>query len=399
MAARASTLAATAVSAKGRPMTTTSMRQATHRLRSLARTAVAAAVLVTGALAIPQPAGAGMAPDVVFIGVRGSGQAGPGTPGWTPTKADPLGLGPELASAYGRLLREVGKRRNVDAVSIPYAASHVNKLLTNRAEYFRGLNAGVRELTAELGRQAQQHPRARFVLAGYSQGAMVVHRVLHQLDDSRSGRQTLDRLDAALLVGDGDRVRNERSVLHFHGKAPGNQGVGLSFRAQSGSRDEKFDKRLGARVLQVCNAHDIVCDFPNASVAVHQSYVGNPALTAAVERTARTILLTPKAPAFVFIPATAGVPVRRQLTADVVGQLEWGVTPPSTMPAGLRLSSSGLISGTPRSTPAWNTDTHIRVRRTAGTVSSQWVGVTVTWNAANCFPAPGGGGQVCEPVS
>lgn len=383
---------------KGGSMTTASVRQAMHRTRFLGRTAVAAAVFVTGVLAVPQAATAGMAPDIVFIGVRGSGQAGPGTSGWAPTKADPLGLGPELVSAYGRLLKVVEKRRNVEAVSIPYAASHAKKLVTNRAEYFRGLDEGVLKLNAELGRQAQQHPRARFVLAGYSQGAMVVHRVLHQLDDSKTGRQIVDRLDTALLIGDGDRVRDEKSVLYFHGKTPGNQGVGLSFRAQSGSRDEKFDRKLGARVLQVCNAHDIVCDYPNASVAVHVSYVGNPALTDAAERTARNILLTPKAPAFVFVPATAGAPVRRQLTADVAGQLEWGVTPPSTMPAGLRLSSSGLISGTPRSTPAWNTDTHIRVRRTAGTVSSQWVGVTLRWNAANCFPSPSGSGQTCEPV-
>lgn len=384
---------------KGGPMTTASVRQAARLTRFLGTTAVAAAVFVSGVLAIPQAASAGMAPDVVFIGVRGSGQAGPGTPGWAPTQADTLGLGPELASAYGRLLRAVENRRNVDAVSIPYAASDVNKLVTNRAEYFRGLDEGVRKLASELDRQAQRHPRARFVLAGYSQGAMVVHRVLHQLDDSKTGRQIIDRLDTALLIGDGDRVRDEKSILYFHGTTPGNQGVGLSFRAQSGSLDEKFDKKLGARVLQVCNAHDIVCDFPNASIPVHTSYVGNPALTDAVERTARNILLTPKAPAFVFVPATAGVSVRRQLTADVVGQLEWSVTPPSTMPAGLRLSSDGLISGTPRSTPAWNTDTHIQVRRTAGTASSQWVGVTVTWNAAYCFPAPDGSGQICEPVS
>ena len=340
-----------------------------------------------------------MNPDVVFIGVRGSGQSGPGTPGWTPAKTDPLGLGPELASAYGRVLRAVEKRRNVDAVSIAYPAGHVNKLVQNRAEYFRGIEEGVRKLNAEWSRQAKQHPRARFVLAGYSQGAMVVQRVLHQLDDSKAGRQLIDRLDTALLIGDGDRVRDERSVPYFHGKTPGNQGVGLSFRALSGSRDEKFDKKLGARVLHVCNAHDIVCDYPNASVAVHLSYVGNPALTDAAERTARNILLTPKAPAFVFVPAAAGTAVRRQLTADVAGQLEWGVTPPSTMPAGLRLSSSGLLSGTPRTTPPWNTDTQIRVRRSAGPASSEWVGVTLTWNAANCFPTPGGSAQICEPVS
>ena len=60
------------------------------------------------------------------------------------------------------------------------------------------LTPGPRRWASSTRRSSQQCPTSKVVLAGYSQGAMVVHRNLQALAASPN-------LAAVLLVADGDR--------------------------------------------------------------------------------------------------------------------------------------------------------------------------------------------------
>ena len=120
----------------------------------------------------------------------------------------------------------------------------------------------------------QRCPTSKVVLAGYSQGAMVVHRNPHTLDASPN-------LTAALLIADGDRLRwdptiNRGPVVSVPGAG---KGVAQDWPILAHA-PAPLPPTVGARTISVCNLGDAVCDYdPDAedelnpaAVAVHTSY-------------------------------------------------------------------------------------------------------------------------------
>jgi hypothetical protein len=140
--------------------------------------------------------------------------------------------------------------------------------------------------TAALGKQyeafVQQCPTSKVVLAGYSQGAMVVHRNLASLAASPN-------LAAVLLVADGDR-RPEDPTFNL-GTA-----TDIPKRGKGVAQDwpilahapAPLAPELGARTISVCDLNDAVCDYDEDAddskaayarrVAVHTSYARTPGL-------------------------------------------------------------------------------------------------------------------------
>ena len=134
--------------------------------------------------------------------------------------------------------------------------------------------------SAALGKQyeafVQRCPATKVVLAGYSQGAMVVHRNLEAL-------QASPNLAAALLVADGDRLPEDPTL---------NLGTasGIPERGKGAAQDwpilahapAPLSPAMGARTISVCDLGDAVCDYnPDdeetsvayaRGVAIHTSY-------------------------------------------------------------------------------------------------------------------------------
>lgn len=334
--------------------------------------------------------------DVLFLGARGSGEKGPGTPGWSYGLHDPDGLGSTVESAYKGLKQKIGGYRSIEVTSVGYQADSVWTLVKNHDKYFAGLSAGVIWALNYLKAQARACPDQQIVLAGFSQGAMVMHRVLRQLEGTAAGDQILPRLADAILVGDGDQVPHDNQV-RFGSAASGARGVGNAFPKISGWSKVKFPPAVGSRVLSVCNAHDIVCGWTDSNIVkclefgivcpilaktmvkVHESYPGSKPLAAAANRAALDVRAVPlPTPRNVTLTAAVGTAFGHQLQADIgPGRaLQWGLVPPEVMPAGLTLNSGGLISGTP--TADGKSTTLIRVRSVQGGWHSLWVPASVT---------------------
>lgn len=230
--------------------------------------------------------------DVLFLGARGSGQPGPGsTGGWHPTAADPQGVGSTVRASLTRFRSALAGRRSVAVAAVDYPAAPVtaSALLGHDDGYWSGLERGISDARSTLRRQADACPDQRFVLAGYSQGAMVMHRLLRRLESREP--DLLGRVDAAILIGDGDRVAGDRTTKYGSMHRSGS-GVGLSplVVASSGSSGAKLSGSVGRRVLEVCNSNDVVCDFPGQSFAAHRSYRSSKALGRAASRAARLVL-------------------------------------------------------------------------------------------------------------
>jgi Cutinase len=242
---------------------------------------------------------AGECRDVLFVGGRGSGDFGPGSDGWPRgrTKIDHYGLGPDVNEVLDQIKSDVGNVR-FQVESVDYHADRVQTLAHDIPKYFRDLSAGVSWTLKHLQQRAGECPRQPIVLAGYSQGAMVMHRVLHKLGDSSDGHKILARVTAAVLIGDGDQVPHD-SDSRYGTTSLGARGIGLAFRKDSHSSSAKFSRGLKPRVLSVCNNKDLVCDWYSFDlepgnfaygVYVHTHYEGSRPLRRAADQAARDLL-------------------------------------------------------------------------------------------------------------
>ncbi len=334
--------------------------------------------------------------DVLFVGARGSGQDGPGDHGWKPSGSDPYGLGGTVNSVYQRLAGDLGEVRSGHAESVAYAANGVQTLAHAPNQYFANLATGVNSALSILSSQARTCPAEQIVLAGFSQGAMVMHRVLHDLGATAAGRAILARVAAAVLVGDGDEVPHDYQTRYGTASTSA-RGIGQALRTISHSSAAEFSPSMTARVLSVCNNHDLVCGWTNlnllcltdpksclvsftAMTLIHLSYANSKPLLAAADRAAALARDMP-APYPVTLTMHAATAISYQMRADIAAgfTLQWRVTPGAKLPPGLSLSSTGLITGVPQATGTYVTG--VQVRSVRARLHSPWLPVTVTFTS------------------
>lgn len=198
--------------------------------------------------------------DAVFIGARGSGQS----------IDDTDGFGPQVGGARDLYTGGVTDGHRIRYWPVIYPAYDTDLLFTGHVhQYFVGLDQGVDNVAALLKARAKTCPQEHYVLAGYSQGAMVIHRVLWEI---ASGRIPLpmERIDGVIEIADGDRQAGQGG--HRLGTAPDGSGVSLLDTKLSGVRYEARRRAvpasLASRFYSICDFEDIVCDPLDAGVSI-----------------------------------------------------------------------------------------------------------------------------------
>ena len=140
-----------------------------------------------------------------------------------------------------------------------------------------GLPGSVDDGTDAVAKQftafTERCPDTKVVLAGYSQGAMVVHRNLYDLADD-------PHVAAALLIADGDRLPADTTIALGSAVGTADRGMGVaqehSFLASANT--SMLPPAIGARTVSVCDAGDPVCDYDpdakvsDAAIAIHTAY-------------------------------------------------------------------------------------------------------------------------------
>ncbi|MGX9789898.1 cutinase family protein [Mycobacterium sp. MMS18-G62] len=250
-----------------------------RRLGVLASAAAVAGAAFVGLSAGTASAAAGC-PDVHWIGAAGSGER---------TGAELTqngGMGRVIYQSLQELSVQMqNDGRTMTAEAVDYPAVEVPGQDGGVGQWL-GFMGSVDTGTTALGKQyeafVQQCPTSKVVLAGYSQGAMVVHRNLASLEASPN-------LAAVLLIADGDR-RPEDPTLNL-GTASGvpkrGKGVAQDWPILAHA-PAPLSPALGARTISVCNLNDAVCDYDEDAddstaayarrVAVHTSYARSPGL-------------------------------------------------------------------------------------------------------------------------
>jgi hypothetical protein len=243
------------------------------RVFTLASAAAVASAAFVGFSVGTATADAGC-PDVHWIGAAGSGER---------TGADLTtynGMGRVINESRSDLSSQLqGDGHTMTAEAIDYPAVPVpddNGGVGAWLGFMGSVDAGAKALADQYATFVAQCPTSKVVLAGYSQGAMVVHRNLQALAGSPN-------LAAVLLIADGDR-RPDDSTLNL-GTASGiperGKGVAQDWPILAHA-PAPLAPEIAARTISVCNLNDAVCDYDeNADdskaadarrVAVHTSY-------------------------------------------------------------------------------------------------------------------------------
>ncbi|MBL7256938.1 cutinase family protein [Paractinoplanes lichenicola] len=177
--------------------------------------------------------------DVLFVGVRGSGQN--------------VGMGNENLDLFRAL---IDGPEEITAYPLPYRASPVSTFVkpgSGRADYLRSVGRGVRALERLLEQRTRDCPDERLVLSGFSQGAMVIHRVLQ-----RARPATLEHIVAVALMADGDRTPGDRAV-RLGSAAPEGRGIAQTYAGTLRARRTPLP--AWPAVFSLCSRYDLVCDF------------------------------------------------------------------------------------------------------------------------------------------
>lgn len=237
--------------------------------KRLPRLMVAALPFVLIAVLLASGGQRAMAADcadgVVVLGARGSGES---------ATDPPSKLGPEIDHAYNNFrdgMQRRGVRVRLQAVEYPAEGVPTALLGPAGVDIFVGSIAiGVNNAITQL-LQIQNGLRTnpacagpRIVLAGFSQGAMVMHRVLEELHGGTGVyTELLGRIGAVLLIADGDKMPGDTSRLYPLSLTAQTQGIGAALAPISQASAIQLPADLRDRVYSVCLSLDVVCDFTN----------------------------------------------------------------------------------------------------------------------------------------
>ena len=165
--------------------------------------------------------------------------------------------------------------RTITAEAVEYPAKDVpdDAGVLDWADYMGSVDAGTNALGAQYAAFTAQCPTTKVVLAGYSQGAMVVHRNLQAIGADPN-------LAAALLIADGDRHPDDTTVnIGTASRDPKKTGGAAQDWPILAHAPAKLPANVGVRTISVCDAGDAVCDYdPDAdevspiATAIHTSY-------------------------------------------------------------------------------------------------------------------------------
>ncbi|MGZ4494956.1 MAG: RCC1 domain-containing protein [Nocardioides sp.] len=351
--------------------------------------------------------------DVLLLGARGSAEGTAGTspsPGVTVRNFRDTYVA--AATAAGRTVEQRYVDLDAPSVKTLHLLGHPARPASSQVTaktvrtWSRGVSDGVDHAVATLTSAATACPDQVLVLAGYAQGAMVLHRTLLRL---HSRIDITRRIVGVALVGDGDRRAGSLAPHTTGAPAASVDGSGVQQRYLNAYGDVPAPDRPVA-VWNICSRGDLACDIRgnrlDAAVAVHRSYRSGTAAdrvrSAARAIWARTADVPVPTPRVLALDARVAQPLVQQLTATVDRSgaqdlLRWSAL--TTRPPGVKLSGSGMLSGVPTTVGTWTVYYVVSNPRDPAYPTNGRGSVTVTVAPAAATAVSAGGGQSCSTLA
>jgi hypothetical protein len=318
---------------------------------------------------------------LTFLGAAGSGELEAAK-----HPADTKNLGPEVYQAYQHLTTGSQWQWSTPPIAVQYTADGTEELKPSARDlaewaslsppvvllgvtdyvgihlkpFLASISNGVSSAEIQAKAAVTKCKNTRLVLAGYSQGAMVMHRML--LDWQATNSPLLSKVAAVLLIADGDRVPGTGADQEGTSTADAS-GIASymtsTFHLSVGAPDQDIPAAVAGQTVNVCDTRDIICDANlvnlshfNGGAKTHTThYRTSPTGYPQVMTTAEQVLTARLRHQLPFITTTAPPPgtVRQaystQLTTADHRTGSWAITA-GALPSGLHLSGF-TISGTP----------------------------------------------------
>jgi hypothetical protein len=221
------------------------------------------------------------------LGLRGSGEEPqPASDGSYPSTDPNAFAGARVYNIYygfQQALHQADSTKSVKITGIKYRALGVlyNPINLGTDAYWNSIYDGVDKLIAQMRYEHGHCPSEKLILAGYSQGALVIHIALRTLQGDSLLNTSV--LSGVALLADPAKVGNASES--YWERSDGYLGSGV--KNANGIYDKVFSSfgltgplpsSVTGRTLGLCHNHDIVCAPPNivanviydvASVIVH----------------------------------------------------------------------------------------------------------------------------------
>lgn len=170
-------------------------------------------------------------------------------------------------------------RSHAEVYTVPYVAEFKNPQRPHDVTYIASRKEGQERTLNRIDELSNHCPLTHFVLAGFSQGAVIAGDIANRIAQLKGPIQP-EKLSLVGLIADG---RREKSVGHDVGPTPLGSGAEVSLGGFStsshatgldipkmfnidgielrGPRPGGFGK-IKDRVLELCAPHDMICDCP-----------------------------------------------------------------------------------------------------------------------------------------
>ncbi|KRC90084.1 hypothetical protein ASE25_11380 [Terrabacter sp. Root85] len=179
------------------------------------------------------------------------------------------------------------KTSSVKQVAVQYQALPVPvvDLRVWPDDYTRSIYDGVDKLISRMYREQRDCPSTKFLILGYSQGALAGHLALRQL--AKSDSTMLSRVAGVAFVADPGRVPNAQEDWWRSASYDGSQltvyaptvaqtlsgGVWSPLGLFDGDVAGPLPTSVTSRTAALCHEKDMVCSlYPGAGIGPHTSY-------------------------------------------------------------------------------------------------------------------------------
>ena len=209
--------------------------------------------------------------DVLFIGLRGSGEAPQGDP--PVYSGDEDGMGGRIYNAYQAFkarVHQVRPSESIRGMGLHYRGLGVLSLRNpfDHTGFYASIYEGWDNLVSEL-RHHSSHcgSSEKIVLGGYSQGALAVHLALLELNEESPSVISTSRIGAVLLLADPAKTENfgiDGETVWQGANEDAGSGVyhatGIWQKAYGHTiKGGPIPEHLWSRTLSMCHNHDMVC--------------------------------------------------------------------------------------------------------------------------------------------
>ncbi|RDI61704.1 cutinase family protein [Nocardia pseudobrasiliensis] len=203
-------------------------------------------------------------PDVQLLSIPGTWESSSTDDPHNPT-ANPN----SLMLGVSNPLREQFPEGRLDVYTVPYVAQFSNPIAIppdGQQSYNNSRSEGTRNATDELAALHQKCPLTTYVIAGFSQGAVIAGDIAAQIGAGK-GPVPADKVLGVTLLADGRRDHGPGQGIEI-GKAPPGVGAEVALRGltvpgitMTGPRPGGFGA-LADRTNTICAPGDLICDAP-----------------------------------------------------------------------------------------------------------------------------------------